>query len=174
MHGNLATRTHHLADERAEATTHYEGTINDYAKTKAEAIQMLKQPQKFKNDPEIRARLEAIVKSPPPDHVARATFYLGVLNYEAGKFADAKGRFADFVKQYPQAALRTEAELRFGYCQVQLKEYADAIKTLTPLTEKEARLSRSSALLAGESASGDRAGRESQSARAQSGDRGGA
>jgi cellulose synthase operon protein C len=137
----LLARTHHLADERAEATTHYQGTIDDYAKTKTDAIQMLKQPQQFKNDPEIRASLEAMARRPPPDHVARATFYLGVLHYEAGKFADAKARFADFVKQYPQAALRNEAEVRVGYCQVQLKEYADAVKTLTPLVEKEARLS---------------------------------
>ncbi len=136
----LLARTHHLADERAEATTHYDGAIADYAKNKAAAIELLKQPQKFNNDPEVRGRLEALVKNPPPDHVARATFYLGVLHYEAGKFSDAKLRFAEFVKQFPQAMLRTEAELRLGYCQVQLKEYADALKTLTPLVEKEARL----------------------------------
>ena len=48
-------RTHHLADERAEATTHYEGTIGDYVKSKAEAIKLLKQPEKFKNDAETKA-----------------------------------------------------------------------------------------------------------------------
>jgi TolA-binding protein len=137
----LLARTHHLADERAEATTHYNGTIGDYARSKAEAIQLLKQPQKFKNDPDIRARLEAIVKSPPPDHVARATFYVGVLHYEGGKFVNAKTRFAEFLKQFPQSPLRNEAEVRLGCCQVQMKEYADAIKTLTPLVDKEARLS---------------------------------
>ncbi len=82
-----------------------------------------------------------LAKNPPPDHVARATFYLGVLNYEAGKFAEAKTRFAEFVKLFPQSPLRTEAEVRIGYCQVQLKQYPDAIKTLTPLIDKEARLS---------------------------------
>jgi TolA-binding protein len=137
----LLARTHHVADERAEATTLYDGTIADYAKSKLEAIVLLKQPQKFKNDPEIRARLELLVKSPPPDHVARAIFYVGVLHYEGGKFVDAKMRFADYVKQYPQSSLRNEAEVRLGYCQVQLKEFADAIKTLTPLVDKEARLS---------------------------------
>lgn len=134
----LLARTHHLADERAEATAHYEGTISDYAKSKVEAANLLKQPQKL--DVEMRLRLESLLKSPPPDHVARATFYLGVLQYEAGKFSDAKQRFAEFLKQYPQSPLRTEAEVRFGYSQVQLKEYADAIKTLTPIVEKDAKL----------------------------------
>src|SRR5207253_9272152 len=77
----LLARTHHLADERAEATTHYDGTIGDFAKSKAEAAQLLQQPQKWGNDPEVRARLTALIKNPPPDHVARATFYLGILNY---------------------------------------------------------------------------------------------
>lgn len=136
----LLARTHHLGDDRAEATTHYEGTIADYQKSKAEAIKMLAQPQIFQNDPEIRARLEFLTKNPVPDHVARATFYLGVLHYEGGKFVDARTRFAEFVKQFPQSALRNEAEIRIGYCQVQLKEYPDAIKTLTPLIDKDARL----------------------------------
>jgi TolA-binding protein len=136
----LLARTHHLADERAEAATHYNGTIGDYQKSKTDAVLLLKQPQQFNNDPEIRARLESLVKGPTPDHVARATFYVGVLHYEGGKFADAKMRFAEFAKQFPQSPLHTDAAVRFGYCQVQLKEYADAIKTLTPLIDKEARL----------------------------------
>ena len=136
----LLARTYHLGDDRAEAATNYDGTINDYNKSKADAIELLKQPQKFKNDPEIRARLEAIVKSPPPDHVARAIFYVGVLNYEGGKFAEAKTRFAEFVKQFPQSPLQIEAAVRIGYCQVQLKDYAEAVKTLGPLVDKDARL----------------------------------
>ena len=137
----LLARTHHLAEERAEATTHYDGAIADFAKSRAEAALLLKQPAKFNNDPETRIRLEALVKNPPPDHVARATFYLGVLHYEAGKFGDAKLRFAEFVKQFPQSPLKLDAEVRFGYCQVQLKEFGDAVKTLTPLVDREARLS---------------------------------
>ncbi|MBI2808985.1 MAG: tetratricopeptide repeat protein [Planctomycetes bacterium] len=137
----LLARTHHLADERAEATANYEGTIADYAKAKTDAINLLKQPQKFKNDPRIRARLEALVKESLPDHVARATFYLGVLHYEGGKFVDAKTRFAEFVKQQPQSPLRIEAEIRFGYCEVQMKEYGPAIKTLAPLVDRDPRLS---------------------------------
>jgi TolA-binding protein len=137
----LLARTHHLADERAEAATHYNATISDYAKAKAEANKLIQQPQAWGNDPEVRARLEALIKNPIPDHVARATFYVGVLNYEGGKFTDAKTRFLEFIKQFPQSPLRTEAEIRVGYCEVQLKEYPAAIKTLTPLAEKDARLS---------------------------------
>src|SRR5262249_12365101 len=43
----LLARTHHLADERAEAAANYDGTIADYAKSKAEAAKMLQQPQLF-------------------------------------------------------------------------------------------------------------------------------
>lgn len=137
----LLARTHHVGDDRAEAAAHYEGAIADYAKARADAIELLKQPQKFKNDPVIRARLETLVKTPTPDHVGRASLYLGVLLYEGGKFSEAKTRLTEFVKLVPPGTLRTEAEIRIGYCQVQMKEYAEAIKTLTPLVEREARLS---------------------------------
>lgn len=136
----LLARTHHLADERAEAQTHYDAVINDHAKAKAEALKRLQQPQVFNNDPVVRGQLEALVKT-TPDHVARSTFYLGVLLYEGGKFAEAKGRFADFLKQLPLSPLRTEAELRVGFCQVQMKDFGEAIKTLQPLVDREARLS---------------------------------
>ncbi len=137
----LLARTHHLADEKAEAAHHYEGTLAEYAKEKVQAAELLKTPQKFNNDPVVRVRLESILREPAPDHVARANFYLGVLLYEASKFADAKSRFAEFVKLDPQSPLRGEAELRVGFCQVQLKEFADAQKTLAPLVDKDARLS---------------------------------
>ncbi len=137
----LLARTHHLAEERAEAAANYEGAIGDFAKSKVEAANLLKQPQQFNNDPETRARLELLVKSLPPDHIARSTFYVGVLHYEGGKFSDARTRFAEFLKNFPQSPLRTEAEIRIGYCQVQLKEYVDAVKTLTPLVDRDAKLS---------------------------------
>lgn len=137
----LLARTHHLADEKAEAAVHYEGTLADYAKNKAAATELLKQPQKLPNDPAERQRLETLVKEPPPDHVARTGFYLGMLLYEGGRFAEAKAKFAEFPKVHPLSALRVEAELRVGLCQVQLREFNDALKTLTPLIDREARLS---------------------------------
>lgn len=132
----LLARTHHLLEERGEATQHYEGAIADFAKHKKEADELLKAPQKFKNDPIIRSNLEAIVRAPSPDYLARGSFYLGVLLYEAGRFAEAKTRFAEFPKNFADSPLKHEADLRVGFCQVQLKDYPDAIKTLTPLVDK--------------------------------------
>jgi cellulose synthase operon protein C len=133
----LLARAHHLLDERTEAAAHYDGTIADYQKSKAEAANLLKQVERFKNEPEERDRLVALIRGPVPDHVQRAGCYLGVLQYEAGKFGDARARFQEFLKQTPQSPLRAAAELRIGFCQVQLKEHGEAIKTLTPLVERD-------------------------------------
>src|SRR5262249_57645235 len=120
------------ADARPDASHHHAATPPDHAKKKAEPPKLLQQPQQFKNDPVVRARLEGLVRNPPPDHVARSTFYLGVLQYEAGRFAEAKLRFAEFPKLYPQSPLRLEAELRIGFCQVHLKEFNPPRQTLPP------------------------------------------
>jgi TolA-binding protein len=67
-------------------------------------------------------------------------FYLGVLQYEDGRFADALTRFASFTQQQPKSPLAVEAALRQGFCQVQIKQYAEAMKTLQPIADKEPRL----------------------------------
>lgn len=136
----LLARTHHLQEDRAEALAHYQSVLDDHATNVKNALLLLKQPDKLKNDPAEAARLLELVKSPPPDHVLRATFYLGVLQYEGGKFAEARSRFIECVKLNPNARLRFDAELRLGFCQVQLKEFGEAMKTLAPLVEKEKRL----------------------------------
>jgi TolA-binding protein len=136
----LLARTHHLADERGEAALHYEAVLTDYDKQKKAAIEALKRPDQFKNDPGERARLEALVKDPPPDHVSQASFFWGVLLYEAGRFGDAMPRFANFGQQFPGSPLIVEAQLRHGFCQVQLRQFPEALKTLQPLVEKEPRL----------------------------------
>lgn len=136
----LLARTHHLAEERAEAALHYEGAVADYNKAKEQAIQLIKQ-QKFPKEPAEKAQIEALAKDPPPDHVARSSFYLGVLLYEAGRFGEAQAKFAEFPKLYPQSPFRVDAELRIGFCLVQTKNFPEAIKTLTPLVDREARVS---------------------------------
>jgi TolA-binding protein len=136
----LLARVHHQTGERHEAAVHYEGVLADYAKQKEEANKALQQPDKFKNDPEEKARLEALAHGPVPDHVARAGFYLGVLLYEDGRFADALTRFATFVQQQPQSTLAAEARLRQGFSQVQLRQFHEAIQTLQPLADREPRL----------------------------------
>ena len=135
----LLARVHHLTDERAEAATHYAGVAADHEKQRKGAPAALQRPE-AKNDPEERARLEALVKGPPPEHVAQAVFNLGVLQYEDGRFGEALPRLVDFVKLYPQSPLALEAQLRIGFCQVQLKQFGDALKTLTPLADKEPKL----------------------------------
>jgi TolA-binding protein len=136
----LLARVHQAMGERPEAAGHYEGVLADYTKEKEAAVKALQQPDRFKNDPEEKARLEALVKGPVPDHVVRAGFYLGVLQYEDGRFADALTRFATFIQQQPAAPLVAEAQLRQGFCQVQLKQFADALRTLQALEGKEPRL----------------------------------
>src|SRR5262249_41013726 len=140
-HGRyLLARTHHLNDDRAEAALHYQGVLDGHMTNVKDAVALLKQPDKLKNEPAERARLEELVKAPPPEHVLRSLLYLGVLQYEAGKFGDARARFADFIKLHQNSPLRGEAELRLGFCHVQLKEFGEAVKTLTPLVDRDKRL----------------------------------
>jgi TolA-binding protein len=150
----LLARTYHLGDERNKATLHYEGVLNDYAKNKQAATQALQQPAQFQNNPDEKARLEALVKNPPPNYVGRATFNLAVLLYEDGRFADALARFTQFAQQHPTASLLNDALLRQGFCQVQLKQYAEAVKILQPLADKEPRLADQALLWLGKAQAG--------------------
>ena len=63
---------------------------------------MIKQPDRFKNDPDELARLTALANGKAPDHISRSTFHLAELLYEAGRFADALARFSAFIKESPQ------------------------------------------------------------------------
>jgi TolA-binding protein len=132
----LLARIHHLAEEHAEAAGHYEGVVAEFDRQRKAAVEALKRPE-LKNDPEEKVRLDRLVKGPLPDHVARANFYLALLQYEAGRFAEALARFTVFVQQQPASPLAAEARLRQGFCQVQLKQFAAALQTLQPLVDKE-------------------------------------
>jgi TolA-binding protein len=136
----LLARVHHQEGERQEAMGHYDGLIAEYLKQKAQAPEILRDPARYKNDPNEKARLEALIRDPAPEHVQRAGFYLGVLQYEDGKFGEAVGRLAAFAKDNPKSPLVPEAQLRVGFCQVQLKQFAQAQQTLVPLADKEPRL----------------------------------
>ena len=136
----LLARVHHAADEREEALGHYQGVLADHQKQKQAAVETLKQPDRFKNDPQEKARLEGLVRGPVPDHVTRATFFLGVMQYEDGKFVEAITHLNAFRQQSPRSPLASEAALHVGFCQVQLRQFAEARKTLQPLADKEPRL----------------------------------
>jgi len=135
----LVARIHHLDGEASEAATQYDAVVADYNKQKAQAIEALKRPDQFRDNPEERARLEALVKS-PPDHVLSALFDSATLLYDGGKYGEALARLGDLVKQFPNAPRLPEALLHTGFCQVQLKQYPEAIQTLTPLVQKNANL----------------------------------
>lgn len=135
----LLARVHQLNDERAEGVAHYEAALAEYDGQKRAAAESLKQPQLLK-DPREKARLEALVRGAPPEHIGRARFHLGVLQFEAGRFGEAQGQFQAFLKEQAKSSLLAEAQLLNGACQVQLKQYPEAVKTLQPLAEKDAGL----------------------------------
>jgi tetratricopeptide (TPR) repeat protein len=134
----LLARTHHLANERPEAAAHYEAVLATYDQQKKAAGQALQNPSAFKDNPDEKLRLEALTKNPPPDYVARASFYWGVLLCEENRFADALPRFASFSQTYAGSPLMAEAQFRQGLCLVQLKQFAEALKTLQPLEQNPA------------------------------------
>lgn len=125
-----------LADQgqRAEAAAAYDAVLTGYAKQKADAVEALKQPDRFKTDPWEKARLEGLTKNPPPEHVAGSAFYGACLAYEAGRFGEALGKFQAFPKDYDKSPLKDDAALRAGFCLVQQKQFDEAARALQPLT----------------------------------------
>lgn len=136
----LVGRVLHLSGENAEASVHYDGVLADSAKAKAEAEQALGQPDRFKNNPFEKARLEALAKGATREYVSGAVFHGACLNYEAGKFAEALGKFQAFAKDHAASPLAADATLRTGFCLVQLKQHDEAAKLLQPLADKTPRL----------------------------------
>jgi len=129
----LMGRIHAIQGENAEAAAAFDGVLVAFARQKAHAIEALKQPDRFKNDPWEKSRLETLVKDPAPDYVAGATFYSACLNYEAGKFGEAMAKFLNLAKDFPASPLKDAAMLRAGFCMVQLKQFDEAGKILQPL-----------------------------------------
>ncbi len=135
----LVGRVFHLTGEAAEASVHYEAVVTACEKLKASAAEQLKKPEAFKTNPVEKARLEALVKA-PPDYLAGAIFHAATLNYEANRVPEALAKFQQFAKDFPASPLAPDAALRVGFCQVQSRQYEEAVKTLTPLLDKPARL----------------------------------
>jgi TolA-binding protein len=135
----LIGRVYQVTEEPDKALAMYDKVLADYDAQKKAAPQALQRPE-LKNNPTERARLEALVKNPPPDYVSGSVFFSACLLYEAGKFGEALGRFQAFAKDHPASPFQPEAALRVGYCQVQLKQFPEAAATLAPLAEKNPRL----------------------------------
>jgi tetratricopeptide (TPR) repeat protein len=135
----LMGRVYQVTDQKAEAAQAFDAVLAGYEQQKKDAAAALQKPDVAKNPAE-RARLEALTRNPPPDHVAASVFFSACLGFEAGKFGDALGKFQEFVKAYPQSPLVPEAQLRIGFCQVQMKSFPEAIATLQPMLDKQPRL----------------------------------
>jgi outer membrane protein assembly factor BamD (BamD/ComL family) len=129
----LLARTHHLSLERPEAAAQYKALLADYEQRKKTAAESLRNAGALA--PNERARYEAVVKGPPPEYVLRAAFYAALLLAEEGKFANALEGFAAVLQQSPKGALAEEAQLRVGYCKMQMRDFAEAIKALQPLQD---------------------------------------
>lgn len=130
----LLARIHHLANERNEAAALYEALIADHDQKVAVAKQQLGNAAAMASQPEEKARLEFVTKF-PPDYIPRSALYWGVLLYEQDRFPEALEKFTQLPTKYPGTPVLAEAALRQGFCQVQLKQGAEAIKTLTPLQD---------------------------------------
>ena len=129
----LLARTHHLSDERPEATVQYKAVLADFEQAKKAAQAALGNPAAL--EPEQKAFLEGLMRNPPPDYILRASFYLALLACEEGRYADALAGFSALLQQYPKSSLAPEAQLRLGFCQLQLRNFPEAIKTLQPFCE---------------------------------------
>jgi cellulose synthase operon protein C len=105
----LLARVHERASERAEALAQYEAMIADYAERK-----------------------KAGAKGLAPDVVNQARFAAAVLRYENGQFDKGHDLFAELIDAAPPA-LAADARLYQGCCEVQLRQFAQAVETLTPL-----------------------------------------
>ncbi len=136
----LTGRVHHLQDEKAEASVHYDAVLADYEKAKAAAVEAVKDPNKFKGQPFELARLRALATGPTPEFVSGAGFHTAGLKYEGGKFGEAMEKFQAFIKANPADPLAADALLRVGFCQVQQRQFDEAVKTLAPVAEKTPRL----------------------------------
>jgi tetratricopeptide (TPR) repeat protein len=130
----LMGRVHMTQGESAEAAAAFDAVLAEADKQKKAAVELLKQPDRFKSDPWEKARLTGLTQGQPPDYVSGAAFYGACLNYEAGKFGEALPKFQAFAKEYATSPLKDDAALRVGFCLVQTKSFEEAAKVLQPLT----------------------------------------
>ena len=138
----LMGRVYQATESKAEAAQAFEAVVAGYEQQKKDAAEALKKPEQFAKNPAERARLEALVRNPPPDYVAASVFHAACLGYEAGKFGEALGKFQEFVKAFPQSPQVPEAQLRIGFCQVQLKAYPGGGRDAAAAASTSSRSSR--------------------------------
>lgn len=128
----LLGRAHHLAGERPEAVTDYQAVAAEWEKVLADARAKLGEQGVSAAEKE---RLNALLKSPAPDYVARAMFYWGVVLSEFGSADDAVAKFLAAVQLSPQSPIAAEARIRAAQSAVKVKKYHEAADAVTPLID---------------------------------------
>jgi len=132
-HGRyLLARTHHLGGDKPESLKLYKAVMDDYAARKAAAVAAAK--SNYRSLPSRqRAAAEKLVAGYKPAYVVRTMFYSGAGLAESGRFANALTVFSQFLTEYPKHPLAPEAQMRLGYCHLQIRSYDEAIKALDPM-----------------------------------------
>ena len=110
----LLARLHERNDERAEALAQYEALVSDFAERKKAGA----------------------ARGRPPGIIQAAAFRAAVLHYEDGQFDMAHDLFADLATSAP-AGPAADARLYQGCCEVQLKEFARAVETLSSVKDAD-------------------------------------
>jgi TolA-binding protein len=131
----LLGRIHHRSGEYTEASVQYDAVPAAFERQVAGARQALQNPAALKDNPAEKARLEALVKGPPPDFVSEAIFHAGVALYEQKAFPEAIAKFQLFAQKDKRPAWLEEARLRSGMSQVRMGQNAEALKTLQPMQD---------------------------------------
>jgi cellulose synthase operon protein C len=133
----LLARIHHRSGEYTEAFAHYEAVPPGYEKSVAAAKAALPTIK----DAAEKARLEALVKAPPPDFVSEAIFHSGVVLYELKAFPEAVQKFTLFTQKDKRPVWLEAARLRMGMSQARMGQNPEALKSLQPLQD-HAKLAR--------------------------------
>ncbi|HZZ71137.1 MAG TPA: hypothetical protein VFE24_02725, partial [Pirellulales bacterium] len=133
----LLARMHQEMDELPEAARHYEAILTGYEAEKKMAQDALRDGNAFRDNPDERLRLEAIQRDPPPEFVRRCELQLGEIALADHRYADAAGRFQNFLKTNPPGELLAQTQLQLAMAQTGAKQFADALRLLQPLRDRE-------------------------------------
>ncbi|MCG3180806.1 MAG: Outer membrane protein assembly factor BamD [Phycisphaerae bacterium] len=127
----LLGRIHHRLDQQPEAAAQYKAALDAFEQQKKSARQKLGNPAAL--TPQQRDACRSLANGPAPDFVVRATYYLAILQADLGRFSEAVQGFAALLNAWPRSPLAPQAQLRLGYCQLQLRNLPEAVRWLTPL-----------------------------------------
>jgi TolA-binding protein len=136
----LLGRIHHLAEARPEAALQYRAVLADYDQRRKAAQAAMQNPNAL--TAERREAYTQLLNGPAPEYLARTAFYLALLTCENENYGDALAGFTAFIKQNPTSSYLAEAQLRQGFCRLQLGNYAEAMTVLQTLTNQPARADR--------------------------------